>query len=252
MSEIEPLWVDYHCHLDLYKDYEAQFRKCNERRIATLAVTTTPRAWPRNKELASGSKMVRVGLGIHPQLVGTNYRQELALFEQHLNETRYIGEIGLDAGPSHYKTYQNQKIVFEAVIKLCAQSKGKILSVHSVRADRDILCLLEKHLAGTDNRMVMHWFSGTASDLKKHVEIGCSFSVNRAMLVSEHGKALIAAMPTQLILTETDGPFIQTGPRPSLSMDVSQTTRVLGELLRLSTDETQTLIRNNLTALERL
>jgi len=118
MSETETLWVDYHCHLDLYQDYEAQFRACNTNRIATFAVTTTPRAWPRNKELASASQMVRVGLGIHPQLAGPNYKQELALFEKYLPETRYVGEVGLDAGPAHYKTYQRQKLVFETVIRL--------------------------------------------------------------------------------------------------------------------------------------
>jgi TatD DNase family protein len=104
-----------------------------------------------------------VGLGIHPHLVG-QYPNELASFEKYLPESRYVGEVGLDAGPEHYKTYAEQKAVFEAIVKLCAQAHGKILSVHCVRAGKDVLNLIETFLAGTTNTVVLHWFSGTESE----------------------------------------------------------------------------------------
>src|SRR5437899_3012652 len=100
MPDLAPMLIDYHCHLDLYPDYEAQFQTCTTKRIATLAVTTTPRAWLRNKELAARSPMVRVGLGLHPQLVGER-KNELSLFEKYLTETRYVAEVGLDAGAAY-------------------------------------------------------------------------------------------------------------------------------------------------------
>ena len=62
--------VDFHCHLDLYPDHAAIVEECESRGVFTLAVTTTPRAWPRNNELASATRHVRAALGLHPQLVG--------------------------------------------------------------------------------------------------------------------------------------------------------------------------------------
>jgi TatD DNase family protein len=249
VPEITPHLIDYHCHLDLYPDYEEQFRACTKNQIATLAVTTTPRAWPRNKELASTSPMVRVGIGFHPQLVGEHGR-ELYILERYLPETRYVGEVGLDAGPVYYKSYAQQKTVFETILRLCAQAGGKILSVHSVRATRDVLQMIEDHLTGTTNRVVLHWFTGSASEARRAAELGCYFSINQSMLQRPTAAALIAAMPGERLLTETDGPFTKAVGRPTVPSDVAKTVESLATLLTLSTGETRNLLCFNLTRLE--
>ncbi len=61
--------VDYHCHLDLYPDFEKLIAECEKKEIYTLTVTTTPRAWPKNLALTKNLKFVRPALGLHPQLV---------------------------------------------------------------------------------------------------------------------------------------------------------------------------------------
>lgn len=99
-----PRWVDFHCHVDLYKDHAGLIAECDRAGVATLAVTTTPKAWPRNRDLAARSAHVRVALGLHPQLVGER-AGELPLFERHLPEARYVGEVGLDAGPRFYRSF---------------------------------------------------------------------------------------------------------------------------------------------------
>ena len=246
---VEPLLVDYHCHLDLYPDFENQFGACTSNRIATLAVTTTPRAWPRNKELAERSPFVRVGLGIHPQIIA-EFPNELDAFEKYLPEARHIGEVGLDAGPAHYKTYEQQKIIFEAILRLCAQAGGKILSVHCVRAAKDLLTLIETHLAATTNKVVLHWFSGSDSDARRAVNLGCYFSVNQPMLAKPTAVKLLANLPTQRLLTETDGPFAKVGTRSALPTDVRETTAELATLLHLDAEETRKLLCANLAALE--
>lgn len=58
--------VDFHCHLDLYPDHYSAVRDAEKAGIFTLAVTTTPRAWPRNHEIAKRTKYVRAALGLHP------------------------------------------------------------------------------------------------------------------------------------------------------------------------------------------
>jgi len=61
--------------------------------VVTLEVTATARAWRRNRELAASAH-----LGLHPQLVA-----ELPLLECLLEQTRYVEEVGLDAGPQCYR-----------------------------------------------------------------------------------------------------------------------------------------------------
>lgn len=75
-----PQVVDYHCHLDLYPDHETKFSECSSAKVATLAVTTTPKTWQRNKELCAESPYVCAALGLHPQLVAER-SGELRLFE---------------------------------------------------------------------------------------------------------------------------------------------------------------------------
>ena len=89
--------VDFHCHLDLYQDFEAVILECEEVGVHTLTVTTTPKAWPRNFELTSKTHCVRAALGLHPQLVADRVN-ELKIWETYLPHTRYVGEVGLDGG----------------------------------------------------------------------------------------------------------------------------------------------------------
>lgn len=249
MDDLEPSLVDYHCHLDLYPDYEAQFRACAESRIATLAVTTTPRAWPRNRELAEAFPFVRAGIGLHPQIVET-HAHELSLFERHLPESRHVGEVGLDASPSFFKSYEKQRQVFDSVLTMCAGAGGKIVSIHSVRATRDVLALVERHLVGTTNRFVMHWFSGSVSEAKEAAEMGAYFSINQAMFAKPLGIALVASLPRNRLLTESDGPFTRVGSRPSTPHDVAVTTRNLAGLLKMTAAATQAMLNANLRKLE--
>ena len=130
---MKPALVDFHCHLDLYPDLESAVKEAEEACVYTLAVTTTPKAWPRNFEISRLTRHVRAGLGLHPQLVAERHT-EIALWDTYLPQTRFVGEVGLDAGPQYYRSFDLQKQVFEHVLKQCAKAGGKILSIHSVRA----------------------------------------------------------------------------------------------------------------------
>src|SRR6185312_6663522 len=105
-----PRWVDFHCHLDLYPNHKELIEQCDRDRVATLTVTTTPKAWLRNNELASKSSYVRVALGLHPQLIAER-AAEFALWKKLMPDARYIGEVGLDAGPRYYRSLKLQKEV---------------------------------------------------------------------------------------------------------------------------------------------
>ncbi len=245
-----PRWVDFHCHLDLYPDHEQLIRECDHAGIATLAVTTTPKAWARNVELAAGARHVRVALGLHPQLVAER-EAEVDLLARLLSEARYVGEVGLDAGPRFYKSFDAQRRVFERILRMCAEQGGKILTVHSVRATAQVLQHLEWFLPGDRGRVVLHWFTGSAAEARRAADLGCYFSVNSEMLRSTRGRALVAQLPLDRLLTETDGPFVLEADEPVRPGSVIRVVAELSDLHGVAAPEMQTQVLANLATLVR-
>lgn len=236
--------IDFHCHVDLYPDPPAVIAECDRLGIRTLAVTTTPRAWPQNKKWTEHSTHVRAALGIHPQLVAER-EHELPLFEQYLPEARFVGEVGLDAGPQHYRSFETQLRVFRRVLELCAANPGRILSVHSVRATSALLDAVEELLPTDRGTLVLHWFSGSVAEARRAAELGCYFSINHAMLEGRRS-ALVRALPLTRLLTETDGPFTRIHERSTRPSDVRDTTDALGILLGLSKEQLANQMHSNL------
>lgn len=213
--------VDFHCHLDLYPDFEQAVDRSERAGVFTLTVTTTPKAWRRNVEITAPTKHVRAALGLHPQLVGER-ANEIGLWEKLLPETRYVGEVGLDAGPRFYNSFDAQKKVFAHVLQACAEAGGKILSLHSVRSAKAVLDMVETHLPPDRGRVVLHWFTGSAADARRAADLGCYFSVNEQMLEKEGKATFLRSLPRDRILTETDGPFTRAGPRAAEPIDAGR------------------------------
>lgn len=241
--------VDYHCHLDLYPDYQKRFADCGASAIEILAVTTTPRAWSRNRELASPFPHIRVALGLHPQLVGES-SNEIPVFEEHVAEARFIGEVGLDASPRYYASLVEQKHIFQRILQLCAASGNKILSIHSVRAVREVLNCIEQSLAGSRSKPVLHWFTGSRAEAKRATELGCYFSINAQMFNGPTAHRILETIPENRLLTETDGPFLQVQGRPVLPGEVGDAVSLIAQALNRSRSQVENLIRCNLAALE--
>ena len=226
--------IDFHSHLDLFPDYRNAILEAEHAQVNTLAVTTTPRAWPHNKELMSELRYVTPALGLHPQLVTDDNARELALWDKYLPDTRYIGEVGLDAGPAYASTVPDQKHVLEHILRGCAETGGKVLSVHAVRCAGVVLDMVEKFLPPDRGRVVLHWFTGTTAQATRAVDLGCYFSVNTPMLRTKKAKELIKVIPADRLLTETDGPFTKHQTRPARPGDVGACVDLLAHLWAVS------------------
>ena len=240
--------VDFHCHLDLYPDHAAAVERCERDGVFTLTVTTTPKAWPRNHELASATRHVRAALGLHPQLVADR-AHEIGLWEELLPRTRYVGEVGLDAGPRFYKSFETQQEVFARVLSLCAAAGNKIVTTHSVRATKVVLDMVEQYMPPSRGRVVLHWFAGTAAEAKRAIDLGCYFSVNAEMIVNEKRATITKILPLDRILTETDGPFTQIASHPATPSDVWVAVEGLARLHDVSSADMSATILKNLRSL---
>jgi TatD DNase family protein len=175
--------------------------------IGILAVTTTPKAYEKEIAVLRSYANIRVALGLHPQLVFQRY-DELSLVEKYIGGTEYIGEIGLDFNNQFYASREKQIAVFDNIIRWCSEKGGKVISIHSVRSDKAVLDILEKYRCAQQNNCILHWFSGSLTQLQRAVEMGCFFSVNSAMIKSANGRGLIYSLPHEKIVVETDAPFI--------------------------------------------
>jgi TatD DNase family protein len=203
--------VDMHCHLDLYPDPMAEIDALAKSRAYVLSVTTTPSAWVRTAQLAKALPRVQTALGLHPQLAAER-RNELALFDRLLGETRYVGEVGLDGSAGCRSFWEDQVHVFEYVLRACKQAGGRVLSIHSRGAASEVLDCLERE--PEYGVAILHWFTGTPKQLDRAIDLGCWFSVGPAMLVTKNGRRLVQTMPRDRVLTETDGPFAKQEATP--------------------------------------
>jgi TatD DNase family protein len=238
--------IDFHCHLDLYSDPAAIAAKAENAQIYVLSVTTTPKSWRKTAALAMGKTYIRTSLGFHPQLAHER-SDELPLFETLLEETRYVGEIGLDGSPDYRAHADSQTRVFERILAIVRERGGRILTIHSRRAAEEVIRALKQYEC--TQSAVLHWFSGSQRQLANAIAAGCWFSVGPAMLRSERGRQLTALMPRDRILTETDGPFGLNGDRPLEPPDVRIAEASLAKIWDVSAGEVSRTLRSNLKAL---
>lgn len=236
--------IDFHCHLDLYPDPFAIARQCLDQRIYLLSVTTTPKAWKGTVQLAGDNPKIKTALGLHPQLAHER-QHELELFDHLLPQAKYVGEIGLD-GSKNFKPYwQKQLAVFRHILHSTHKAGGRIMSIHSRASVKAVLA----ELSGIDGIPVLHWFTGNRTELRQAIDQSCWFSVGPAMLATKRGKELVAAMPRQRIVTESDGPFANWQRKPLMPWDVEKSFVLLAEIWRNTPEKAKEQIRHNFKSL---
>jgi TatD DNase family protein len=240
--------IDFHCHLDLYPDPGGVMQECIARNIYVLSVTTTPSAWKGTVALADKATRVRTALGLHPQIAHQR-KGELPLFEQLLPDVKYVGEIGLDGGPEYKQYWPDQEFVFNKILSLCEQVGGRIMTIHSRRAATQVIEALEAYPgAGTP---IMHWFSGSQKELARAIKLGCWFSVGPAMINGAKGRDLVAKMPRDRLLTETDGPFVQIDGQPAYPWDSNLVGKALASIWDVPEQNVEMQLLSNLRHLAR-
>ena len=246
---METQFVDYHCHLDLFPNHKDLLAECQKNGIATLTVTTTPKAWQKNVEMASSYDQIRVALGLHPQLVSQR-ANELVLFEELLQSSRFVGEIGLDASKKFYHSFIKQQQVFQSILQMCAQYKNKIISVHSAYSSKKVLDALETYFFPNNGKVILHWFSGNKYDIQRAVEMGCYFSINQEMIKNKNIQKNLSYIPLEKILSETDGPFVEYESNVIRPINVRELLISLGTLMNIDAQVLKKQIVKNLASLE--
>jgi TatD DNase family protein len=142
-----------------------------------------------------------------------------------------VGETGLDYYRDHAAP-DVQRWWFREHIKI-AKRTGKALMIHDREAHADVLRILEEE--GPPPRVVFHCFSGDVAMVKQCAEAGyvMSFAGNVTFANAQPLRDAAAAVPPDLLLAETDAPFLTPVPnrgRPNAPAQVAYTLRCLAEV----------------------
>lgn len=224
--------IDVHCHFDMARNPEKYISDNEKRQIITIGMTNLPSHFQMGINHVRRYKFIRLALGLHP-LRAKEHAKEYSKFRQFVEETSYIGEVGLDFSREGFSTKEIQIKSFEFVLN-CIEKKNKILSLHSRRAEKETLeMLIEKRIENA----IFHWYSGSLNVLRNIINSGFFFSVNSAMIQSDNGKKIISEIPKELILTETDFPFIEDSSITSVHAWLSKLWKISVEDVELNIGE---------------
>lgn len=233
--------IDTHCHVDLFPNPAAVVAACERQALHTVAVTNLPSHYRLGLEHVAGCRYVHLALGFHPLATERNRRREMALFEEHASQAKYIGEVGLDLSPEGWRTRAEQEEVIRLVFS-CLRGRRRFVTMHSRRGEEQVLDLLAEYEVGP---VVLHWFSGPARALERAIDDGHCFSVNPAMTASRRGVGLIERMPPDRVLTETDGPYVQLKNQPARPEEVRRVLDRLCGIWAVPWERAEELVRRN-------
>jgi TatD DNase family protein len=218
--------LDAHCHIDLYPDPARVAADAEQAGVFTVFVTNVPSAFDAALPHVQRFKRMRLALGLHPLCADMHTEKEFRRFKALVDQTSFVGEVGLDFSRDGIATRDLQIASFRFALQ-CLEGSPKFVTIHSRQAEAAILEIVAQEYR---QPVVFHWYTGTQKNLDLALESGHFFSVNPAMTWSKKGKETIARIPPERILTESDGPFIKIGSRTIVPADIQLVENTLAEV----------------------
>jgi TatD DNase family protein len=228
--------IDSHCHLDIMggdpADIVAAGRAVGINRVITVGIDVPSSQWCA--DVAAKYDGVHATVAIHPNeapRTSDDAFDEIARLAA-LPQVRAVGETGLD----HYRTsadqWHVQELSFRRHIAIAKQT-GKTLVIHDRDAHDDVLRVLDEE--GAPQHTVFHCFSGDADIARRCADNGyvMSFAGNVTFKSADDLRAAAAIAPLDLLLVETDAPFLTPMPyrgRPNAPYLVPLTLRALADI----------------------
>ena len=179
--------------------------------------------------------------------------EALAAVEARLGDPMVVavGESGLDYFRTADPGRQAQKESFRAHIEMAARA-GLPLQIHDREAHEDTLAILDE-CATPDQRIVFHCYSGDAAMAQRLAERGwyASFAGPITYPANSDLRDALAALPRQLVLVETDAPYLTPIPWrgcPNASYVMAHTVRFIAQLWDVTEETACDQLRANTEA----
>jgi len=215
------MFVDSHCHLELpdfdadREDVFARARRAQVDYLIAIGGAAGPGHLRSGLNIAEDRPHVWATTGIHPhdaRDAREEHFMEMSVLAGHPKIVA-IGEIGLDYFHDHSPRDVQEKI-FIRQMELAAAARLPIV-IHCRDAWPDCLALLEQHWKRTGLGGILHCFSGTLDDARRGMDMGfyVSFAGNITYPKLAPLREVAAQLPREVLLTETDAPFLAPIPQ---------------------------------------
>lgn len=258
---LEVATYDNHTHFDIaYGDEalstEQQLDKAESvgiKGVVQVGVTLETSKW--SAALAAKEPRVLAAVAIHPN-EAPEYRN-LTKLDEAIAEiadlatqprVRAIGETGLDFFRTDGDELLSlQQHSFEEHIRI-AKENDIALMIHDRDAHEQVVSTLKR--VGAPSKVVFHCYSGDVDLAQICIDNGwfMSFAGNITIKRNEHLRNSLAMAPEELILVETDAPFLTPEPfrgRPNASYLVPITVRKMAEVRGVDVNELATQLTQN-------
>ncbi len=210
--------IDSHCHLEyegLVEDQNGVLERARAAGIrGFLNISTRRSEWERVVGTAARYPDVWASVGIHPHEADQHADLgEAALLEA----TRHpkvigIGETGLD----YYYDKSDREVqqsLFRTHVSVSRET-GLPLIIHTRDAEDDTFRILEEEMGKGAFPALIHCFTASADFGRKVLDLGLSISIS-GIVTFKNAKDLqdvVATIPEDRILVETDSPFLAPVP----------------------------------------
>lgn len=217
---MKPEYFDIHCHIDDDKydtDREEVIKHLKETNAWATTIGTDLESSKNAVEIAEQNEGIFACVGVHPRdRMDEKFEEESFEILVKNPKTVAVGECGLD----YFKLEgdlslekKRQKDIFEAQINF-ALKHGKPLMLHCRDAYEDSLDILESYAKdfGEKLRGNAHFFAGSLPVAKRLFDIGFSISFTGVITFTHDYDEIIRFAPQDLILSETDAPYVAPVP----------------------------------------
>ncbi len=201
--------IDTHAHLDALDDPAAAVARAGDAGVTRIVtIGTDPISWANMLPIVEEHDGVYGAAGIHPHAAASEF--DVDALERLVAHPKIVavGEIGLDYHRD-YAPREAQSKIFIYQLALAKRAQLPVV-IHNRAADDDTVSILRQWFDGT---VVLHCFSSLAL-LPEAVEHGCyvSFAGNVTYAKAEDLRDAARAVPAELILAETDCPYLAPQP----------------------------------------
>lgn len=216
---MNPMLVDSHCHLEFDSfddDREAMLARAAEAGVGVMVtICTRLSRFHEVEALTRGNSAIYCSVGVHPHHVAEEGIATPEALIRAADGARVvgIGETGLDY---HYDNSprEAQRESFRAHIR-AARDSALPLIVHARSADQDMIEILRTEYSEGPFGAVMHCFSSGRFLAEAAVELGFYVSLSGIVTFSKADelRAIVADVPLDRLLVETDAPYLAPVPR---------------------------------------
>jgi TatD DNase family protein len=216
--------VDAHAHLELIHDSEPDSPLIKQvldeaasvgiDRVVQVGYSAEQSIWSvKCAESFPGRVLAAVALHPNEAPVVADLEKDLSIIEELAKHPRVraIGETGLDFFRTEPALQDKQKYSFRRHIKI-AKDHSKALVIHDRDAHRAVLDTLIEE--GAPEKTVFHCYSGDAEMAKECIENGyiLSFAGTMTFKNAPQLREAVKLVPIELLLVETDSPFLAPMP----------------------------------------